>query len=545
MNDEGSANRRESIHISLGSNITNSFSAHYLNLQGLAATSKFCEPFVTHTKEKGFLVPRCFFLDENGGKVLELDDSKQMKENSSPYLQDADMLAYSKYSRYQAPILEKKEENSKTWFSGDRHVEWGEEEEEEEESDSDENERLMQEKSERREWEIKTRDILQERLEDHWVLNCAPTTTKDTEAATVSERPLLKTSGLLENGACPEWHTFFAPPHPSNYRCILPYSNHSKLVDSWDTYTMGSTTRLDQDWKEDVFLESLRHILEDCDSVQGITIATEGHGIYAGLTTSLLEEMKIECRSAGRLVLNFTDSYSPQQEEMQAGGWRGIHMQKMLSFTEKGLATFDIGQTAHMVIPLKLFGNNDGHNKKTLFRESAEVAMALEAATLAYRRKGSSGVIGGSHDYMKNSNLSFGEFLASLQPSSRHNLLELEFTLTPNLSFLLPGTSIELRKKQLQGRQHAYRQPGLLPGEWIETKLKSKSPTDENLRSLHDHWSMSTAIRSTSSSSSIYEDLQCTMESMDIRYQPRKSLGFLMDQSFYDLTSGGYAAGAY
>jgi len=100
-------------------------------------------------------------------------------------------------------------------------------------------------------------------------------------------------------------------------------------------------------------------------------------------------------------------------------------------------------------------------------------------------------------------------------------------------------------KKQLQGRQHAYRQPGLLPGEWIETKLKSKSPTDENLRSLHDHWSMSTAIRSTSSSSSIYEDLQCTMESMDIRYQPRKSLGFLMDQSFYDLTSGGYAAGAY
>jgi len=42
-----------------------------------------------------------------------------MKVIPSPYLQDADMLAYSKYSRYQAPNLEKEKKNSKTWFSGD------------------------------------------------------------------------------------------------------------------------------------------------------------------------------------------------------------------------------------------------------------------------------------------------------------------------------------------------------------------------------------------------------------------------------------------
>lgn len=58
--------------------------------------------------------------------------------------------------------------------------------------------------NERRELEIKTGDILQERLEDHWILNCDPTTTKDTQAATDYDRWLIWNSRLLKNGGCPE-----------------------------------------------------------------------------------------------------------------------------------------------------------------------------------------------------------------------------------------------------------------------------------------------------------------------------------------------------
>jgi hypothetical protein len=110
---------------------------------------------------------------------------------------------------------------------------------------------------------------------------------------------------------------------------------------------------------------------------------------------------------------------------------------------------------------------------------------------------------------------------------------------------LQPGTSVE-RRVQQQNRESQSRQ--VLPGGWMETSLTPLSPNDgSNNRSLHHHWSLTSSIRrnTNSSATTSKDDLTCFMEGMGIRFRPESCLGVVVNQSFSELISGGYAAGAY
>ena len=152
------------------------------------------------------------------------------------------------------------------------------------------------------------------------------------------------------------------------------------MVETWDSYTTASV-KLDSKWNESVLVEKLRKVLEKSDGVQGVTLATQGHAVFAGLTTALLQELQDECRTAGRIVLHVTDPTPTSPAKFDAeDSWQPAHVMSVRQDIESGLALFDFGQTAHAIVPIQTQSPNG-----TLLEHTSQIAMAWETATLAYR----------------------------------------------------------------------------------------------------------------------------------------------------------------
>jgi hypothetical protein len=453
--------------------------------------------------------------------------------SENPYLQAANALAYAQHSRYRAAKSNVNLYSKYATGSNGRHVEWSDDENDVEEEEEDRRKRL---KRERYLWQRETVHPLQKILEDHWA---SPLLPDPRGAPAADDSP---ESGKVQdeiNGAemLLDYTSFFAPPLPNNYQCVLPFSSKSNMVETWDSYTTASM-RLATEWTEDVLFENLRKILEKSNGVQGVTIATQGHGVYAGLTTALLQELQDECRTAGRIVVHVTDPSSTSPATFAAENpWQSAHVMSVRKDVEAGLALFDFGQTAHAIVPIQSASPN-----ASLFERTSQIAMAWETATLAYRAH-SALMATGYGDTP--SRLTVREFLTSLQPTERYKLLELDYFAQSYLDLpLQQGTSVE-RRLQQQNRESQSRQAP--PGEWIETSLTSLSPNDDvdgisGKRSLHHHWSLTSSMRTSTRS---LDDLTCIMEGMGIRYRPDSTLGILVDQTFKNLISGGYAAGSY
>ena len=233
-----------------------------------------------------------------------------------------------------------------------------------------------------------------------------------------------------------------------------------------------------------------------------------------------------------------TDPTSTSPAKFDADdSWQPAHVMRVRQDIESGLALFDFGQTAHAIVPIQTQSPD-----ASLFEHTSQIAMAWETATLAYRAESALTATGYGDTP---SRLTVREFLTCLQPTERYKLLELDYCAKSYLDLpLQPGTSVERRLQQQNGESQSPQAP---PGEWMETYLTTLSPTDNvdgvsSTRSLHHHWSLASSMRSSTRS---LDDLTCIMEGMGIRYRPDSSLGVIVDQTFKDLVSGGYAAGSY
>jgi hypothetical protein len=208
---------------------------------------------------------------------------------------------------------------------------------------------------------------------------------------------------------------------------------------------------------------------------------------------------------------------------------------------------------------------------------AAYAAAALESVTLPYRLSGKSnqsrlglnsyyyGSFGGDSPFGTAPKLGFGEFLSSLQPSSRHTILELDALLPGSLperkdrplwKRLQEGTSVE-RDHRMRDRRERSRD--VLPGAWLMDKsthddglMTYLSPhgTDQKMaaadRSSHQHFGLSTSVReSVQSSATTLQYVTCLMQGMGIRYRPESSMATVVNQSLSALTGNGYAAGSY
>ena len=277
------------------------------------------------------------------------------------------------------------------------------------------------------------------------------------------------------------WHDYFMPPKPppTKYQVSVPFdTSSSKDGDAWSTsfnlgyqpgnaQGSGDASGVTRAWREHVMSESLRKQLECCDTVKGFNIYVDGgnHGLarseksagggfYAGLATSILEELHEECRSAGRFVSMLDPLSSSVETTSQATFRHGLNA---------GLALHGLASNASSFLPLSIEGAHRAlredadaaSTSRTLFEGSAAAALALEAATLSYRfhhqrpnslspARGRIGIQSGYYQgycgqgddanepYASAPSLTYHEFLSCMQPSSaRRSILELDALMKP------------------------------------------------------------------------------------------------------------------
>ena len=387
------------------------------------------------------------------------------------------------------------------------------------------------------------------------------------------------------------WLDYWMPPHPSPLtHCTygLPSTSAASSLGTPPLYSYSIASNSDDRYSKIIleeYWEKLRLELERTDACQGFSILTEGCGIYAGMTNWLLQELQQECKAAGRWVFHVVDDDDHAEDdddekedandENILGQGNGVprtsklakSQRRVRNHVQRGLALAGVTDNAHVVVPLRL----PSRKNKSLFRASAELAMALETATLPYRCQASSQatMVGWNstkayEEGAAPSGMSLSDYLATLQPSSRYSLLELDTVVTRENrqrlgQVLVSGTSVE-RDPRMR------RPPSSLgteyPGSWMLDEhfgstatagqgiLTSLSPghSAKQDRSLHRHFGLSTCMRrSMVSDSPMLQTnqhyLTCLMEGMGIRYQPETVFGLVTNQSLTQLAKGG--AGSY
>jgi len=553
-----SSSPREIIQISLGPS-ANAITAHLLNLQGLAATSSssvnnaYCDPNTTHYIHGGTLVPRILMIDEAhhrvpvptttavgegggmsycdsstftdtcwDGQIQVLGDDPHHRRDDisvNPFLKTASASAYSPHSRYHCSSSLSTGHRYRVDPENSRHVVWDDNEEEIEE---DPYERTKREEHAERRWRTET--VVQLGQELNRQVAGQFQVKKETRSSTSTPPQRFHFN---------HWTDIWMPPRDEKSKVVLPFSSQSNFVPHWNvsyqnTGRDGTNSSIPflEEWKQDILFERLRHQLEACDcGIQGVSIATEGHGIYASLSTYLLEELQQECRSAGRLVYHITDAMSSNSttnakaSSLTEPGVSGSNLSSTLSWQEaqvdrirknvsSGLALYDFTEKAHAVLPLRLSGDIDGTSSTSTlpsslpwFRATAHIALALESCTLPFRFNGKTTSCGGSlSDYrmgLQNApflaqggsdtswgstatRLSFSEYLHVLQPSSSYSMLELDVlsqksggkmvTNQKLYDSIRVGTSVERDQRTRQSGGSNYRsRPQESPiGSWMQ-----------------------------------------------------------------------------
>lgn len=599
------------------------------------------------------------------------DSSESYTTTANTYLSAAATLAYSPYSRYQndpeqLPGGTNHSHQSSSFQPGHhdkngnpRHVIWDDDMEEEEEDEEERRERLAREQeNERRrrlEWQTQTAVPLAHELdllmEQRLVSLSSSGAAAATAATSGSSSPFTSQNDASSRRRPIHWTDIWMPPRSEKSRLILPYSTQSKLVPHWDViYSSGSSNSMCadppflRDWKQDVLGEAVRHMLEGCDyGIQGATITAEGTGIYASLTSFLLDELHEECKSAGRMVYHVrtnngitpTERNAAAASSSSSGGvddddaeevsWQQAQVRRVREHISSGLALYDFTQKAHVVLPLRLHdGENESIQQGSLawFQRTAQVAMTLEGCTLPFRFQISGrnhisrpqyqlglqnapfmtrhGSIVDTHWGSTAPRLTVAEYLAMLQPSSSHCMLELDTVATgasmsPGISnqelytSIKEGTSVERDLRMRERGEQAYRSRPLEvpPGAWLQDRCSSTvdggllssmsySSLEQDIttnrknggkpwdRSAHHHFALSTSVRSlvlpkNDDPVAMSNYLTCLVEGMGVRYCPERSMGTVLNQCLGQLTFPGnlranakgsqistvYAAGVY
>ena len=433
---------------------------------------------------------------------------------------------------------------------------WDDDEEEEEEDDEDEQERLAQlEQRRRNEWLTSTYEPIQTQLDDFWKTHHAPTeptpdprVANNNNAAQSTTTETETTTDGLEASSPPaldiSWMDYYMPPYHPQSLLSVP-SSHDE-----DGYWPVATSNTADDER---VLDRMRRMLEECSACQGLMLCQGSKGWSAGMADGrLLPFWADECPSARRMVVSWHDD-NQDSAPPSTGEW-------VRHAVEQAWALHQCQELAHAVLPLEL--PKATASVVSQFQGTAWAAAALECATLPFRLRPNHGSrialqSGYTAGFGEASSISFAEFLNQLLPSSKHMVLELDVMLpqqqTPKQSLarrLQQGTSVE-RDTRMRSRTTVTEE---LPGSWMSsadsggvlTSLSPLSRTDHDDRSLHRHFSLSAAVRTSNDTTlSTNQYLSSLMEGMGPRFHPEQSMATVLDQSLGQLTTNGYAAGSY
>jgi len=445
-----------------------------------------------------------------------LPTQPQEEENPFDKFQNAaSLLSSHTSSRYNAP----KKHTYTSHSSNSRHMTW----------DSDDD---SDDEDEEEDEEMKQRRLYLAQQRQYQSIQNATETLQSTWKDIIAEK------NELQNQL--HWSQYWMYPHPSysSYALPLPFStlNHSSSSSSspsnnnydavgcllssfragYDTSSSSSSfcSELNSTWRELVVSEQVRKILEESDHLRGVsTIVDNGInsnvGFYTGLTSSILQELKDECKGLITFVSwiysPLNDDDVPETEKQGESGSSTVtdtkrQVEKYRRGIAQGLSLSTLSEVSNVILPICLPSN------MSTFQSSAIVASLLECSTLPYRLSTSSSsssssciglksglLSGGSGPYETCSSLHFSEFVSTLKPSERHVVLELDAlyaplssssttttttTVSPALALanalssssngesnesslkskLLQGTSIERQLRQQQEEEYRRRQ---------------------------------------------------------------------------------------
>jgi hypothetical protein len=565
-------------------------SSHWLNLQGLAATSEECFSEITHaTSATGVYVPRALLVDDASafqsttaattttnrddavassglvwnGRIETLDQGESnaatsKNNNFAQFFSSANLLANNATSRYRASSSQQEQQSVyKSSSSNKRHVDWDDmgDEMNEEEDDPYEMEQRQQKKE--RDWHALQPKLIQQ-LDDYWT-DVMPTNNHNDDVNKASQVGTMETNLQTPLPSQPvdpptrsnhgldhsrSWVEILAPPYHPRSLLSLPREAYETNSDSYLYYTTNSS------WLQDDLYERVRILLEDCDSCQGIVVAhSDSWG--SGVATLLLQQLQQEVPSANRWVIPVTRESNEQEHEEETVHTRRI--QKTRHGMLHGLALAEQVEAADMILPVKCRRPYD----------EAYLGAALDTATLPFRLSGNkpriglnsyySGTYSGESPFGTCARLSFGELLTSLKPSNKHQLLELDAYVPRNNlqefdfeSRIKAGTSIEHDQRMRSASSRPRQQ---ISGDWLLDTAKGGLVTaytpGVSDRCMHHHFGLAMALRSHAPKMSISQYLHCLLEGTGVRYKPEQSIATVLDQSIDQLTQGGYAAGTY
>jgi len=402
----------------------------------------------------------------------------------------------------------------------------------------------------------------------------------------------------LEQSASQAWSSVSAPPQHWYDYITFPYEfSHADVVDNMmlgipnvfpQSHDLASNGYL-YGWKfeeqssegrkfrEDILSESLRRSLEESDGIAGFQLLIDfSRGFYAGMATSVLEELKDECRSAGRWSIGIYfdneqfDNHLSPRHNMYSGISQHQRMGRFRSDLNLPMGCYGVLDNSEVFLPLdlgecaKFLPNADESEKLSSpiyqkFFGGAVSAILLEASSLSYRSHPSDlnrvatagrGMNYGVQNYVQNSYLGYGEFLSTIVPSPQFKLLQINGSLkfdSKNLySQISDGSSLSYERLQRSNSQNRHRFSKSNLGKWLDSpEMQCASPFGcSNLieRNLHSHFSLSSYIRCASNTAytenPISDHLETSMESF-LPCRPDRYSSCVIGRTLGQITYGG------
>jgi len=402
----------------------------------------------------------------------------------------------------------------------------------------------------------------------------------------------------LEQSASQAWSSVSAPPqHWYDYITFPFESSHADLVDDmmlglpnvfpqshdltsngflygWKFEEQSSEGRK---FREDILSESLRRSLEESDGIAGFQILIDfSSGFYAGMATSVLEELRDECRSAGRWSIGihfnneqFDNLLSPRHD-MYSGVSQHQRMGRFRRDLNLPMGCYGVLDNSEVFLPLDLVecmkflpnANEPEKLSSSIYQKffgGAVSAILLEASSLSYRSHPSDlnriatagrGMNYSVQNYVQNSYLGYGEFLSMIAPSPQLKLLQINGSLkfdSKNLySQISDGSSLSYERLQRSNSQNRHRFSKSNLGKWLDSpEMQCASPFgSSNLieRNLHSHFSLSSYIRCASNTTytenPISDHLETSMESF-LPCRPDRYSSCVVGRTLGRITYGG------
>ncbi|KAL7750652.1 mtDNA inheritance, partitioning of the mitochondrial organelle [Sorochytrium milnesiophthora] len=172
--------------------------------------------------------------------------------------------------------------------------------------------------------------------------------------------------------------------HPRTLHQVPGYFHQGEI--KFDTFSAGQAAFKQQGWGASMMEEDFRYFVEECDNLQGVQCIADVHNGFAGITASMLENVREELPKAHIVVFAIRENAATNASKA------------LVNYVD---ALQSLSETASIVTPLIVPQTSDLNangwsryitsDMRLPYHSSAWLAAAVESVTVPYRLKQHSG----------------------------------------------------------------------------------------------------------------------------------------------------------